>query len=301
MAPKDCADWANNAQRLVPLQEKYRLLPVGWGTDGKGPMLQNWPTHPGYRVPELLSTRGVKAIGVITQPILCFDFDGATSWEYAEQWGLKKTEAWTVSRNTDSDRFKILFAPTQQQLNQLPGGKITNSHRTKAAVVDEDGKVVRKAEALEVFCHPGRQVIVLGEHPKSGGYYYWEEDSGPEVLAPPPTAWWEYVSQLAAAGEQAKTTSSKKSTTTWLRVADCPVCKRGPSDNPLCQLSDDGGTLRCFVGSTFHPPEGLNRGQCAPGTDWAFVREQEVGWGRHHIFVKDVNPVRMARRWFRGR
>jgi hypothetical protein len=301
MASDQFVDWAKHAHRLAALEAKYRLLPIGWGKDGKGPMLSDWPKHPGFKVSELLDTPGIKAIGVITNPLLCFDFDGASSWEYAKQWGLKTSRSWTVARDTDPDRFKVLFAPTQQQLDQLPSGKIANSHKTKPVVFDGDGKVVKKAEALEIFCHPGRQVIVLGEHPKSGGYYYWDEDSGPESLTPPPSDWWEYVLQLSAEEAKAKTPSSKQSSTTWLRVADCPVCRRGPSDNPVCQLSDDSKILRCFVGSTFHPPLGLAPGQFAPGTDWAFVREQPVGWGRHHIFVKDRNPVRMARRWFRGR
>ena len=263
-------------------------------------MLTDWPSHPGFTVSGLLKTTGIKAIGIITQPILCFDFDGSSSWEYAEQWGLERAQTWTINRSTDPSRFKVLFAPTADQLDQLYGGRISNSYKTKSPILDAENQVIKKAEALEVFCHPGRQVVVLGEHPKSGGYYYWENGRGPEALSPPPQAWWEYVCQIAESTRQVKTRTAAESSTTWLRVADCPVCKRGASDNPICQLSDDSKILRCFVGSTFHPPEGLRPGQFAPGTDWAFVREQEVGWGRHHIFIKDVNPVRMARRWFRG-
>jgi len=55
------------------------------------------------------------------------------------------------------------------------------------------------------------------------------------------------------------------------------------------------------VGSTFHPPTELAPGQFVSGTDWAFVRKDDVGWGRFHLYVNDYNPVRAARRWFRGR
>ena len=34
--------WFAELQRLVPYQENFALLPVGWGKDSKGPMLAEW-------------------------------------------------------------------------------------------------------------------------------------------------------------------------------------------------------------------------------------------------------------------
>jgi len=292
--------WLTESLRLEMLENTYRFLPVGWGVEGKAPMLAAWPKHPGYRISQISTTPGVKAVGVISQPLMCFDFDGESSVVHAQRRGLEYCQTWIVGRSTDPHRFKVLFAPTPEQLAQLPDGQLTHTHHTKAAELSGDGKVTKKGEALEVFCHPGRQVIVLGEHPSSGGHYYWREGHGPEALVAPPKSWWDYVLEVSADYPRQTNPKGSASTGEWVRISKCPVCGRGPQDNPICQLSGDGEILRCFVGSTFHPPTGLKPGQYAGATDWAFVREQDVGWGRHHIFVKDFNPVRQARRWFRA-
>jgi hypothetical protein len=293
--------WQTESLRLQRLEDSYRFLPVGWGSEGKAPMLPEWSKHPGYQISQITSTPGVKALGVISHPLMCFDFDGESSESLARQHGLEYCQTWIVGRSTDPNRFKVLFKPTPEQLAQLPDGQLTHSQQTKSAERDIDGKVIKKAEALEVFCHPGRQVIVLGEHPSSGGHYYWREGHGPEALVAPPKSWWDYVLEVSADYPKQSKAKDSESSGAWIRLSECPVCCRGPNDNPICQLSGDGKVLRCFVGSTFHPPTGLKPGQYAGDTDWAFVREQDVGWGRHHIFKKDYNPVRVARRWFRAR
>jgi hypothetical protein len=263
-------------------------------------MLREWSSHPGYRIAEITTTPNVKSIGLITNPLLCFDFDGETSLAFARTTGIEECESWVVARSTDPHRFKVLFAPTPTQLGELPDGQITHSRLTKPAVRDDNGNVIAKGEALEVFCHPGRQVIVLGDHVKSGGQYYWPEGRGPEQLAPPPPAWWDYIMELAADYPRSAKRQGMGSGEAWVRLDECPICGRGPQDNPVCQLTGDGQVLRCFVGSTFHPPTGLAPGQYARRTDWAFVREDDVGWGRFQLYVNDYNPVRDARRWFRG-
>jgi hypothetical protein len=246
-------------------------------------MLREWSSHPGYRIAEITATPKVKSIGLITHPLLCFDFDGETSLDFARNAGIEECESWVVARSTDPHRFKVLFAPTATQLGQLPDG----------------GNLIAKAEALEVFCHPGRQVIVLGDHVESGGQYYWPEGRGPEQLAPPPQAWWDYVLELVADYPRSSKRGSAGRGGAWVRLDDCPICGRGPDDNPACQITGDGQMLRCFVGSTFHPPTGIARGQYVSGTDWAFVRE-DFSWGPFHLYVNDYNPVLAARRLFRG-
>ena len=196
-------------------------------------MLREWSSHPGYRIAEITTTPKVKSIGLITHPLLCFDFDGETSWEFARNAGIKECESWVVARSTDPHRFKVLFAPTAIQLGELPDGQITHSRQTKPAVRDADGNLIAKGEALEVFCHPGRQVIVLGEHVSSGGQYYWPEGRGPEQLAPPPKAWWDYVLELAADNPREAKQGNARSGAAWVRLDECPICGRGPHDNPV--------------------------------------------------------------------
>ena len=300
MAQIRIRNWVDNSSRLTCMEDRFRFLPCGWGSHGKGPMLPKWPAHPGYRISQITSTPKVRSIGLITHPLLCFDFDGETSWTYARNTGIEDCESWVVARSTDPHRFKVLFAPTATQLEQLPNAQITHSRLTKPAVHDDNGTLASKGEALEVFCHPGRQVIVLGEHVESGGHYYWPEGRGPEQLAPPPQTWWDYVMEQAADYPRSAKSQEAGSREGWVRLAKCPICGRGPRDNPVCQLTGDGQVLRCFVGSTFYPPKGLAPGQCVSGTDWAFVREDDVGWGRFNLYVNDYNPIRQARRWFRG-
>ena len=286
-------------QRLAPLTHAYRFLPVGGGSEGKAPLINDWPNYPGASAEQLSRWPGVRSIGVITGPsLLCFDFDGLSAIEKAiETYGLDAddTNSWRINRDNDDNRFKLIFRPTAEQLDQLPNKQITVKEPTKEKLVGEDGKVIAKGEAIEVFLHPARQVIVAGDHPSSGGVYLWPEGQGPERLVPPPDLWWSYVIEKSrdypkpAAGAH-RTVSSVRTANSgdWSRLHTCPVCGRGPKNNPACSIHRDGQTLRCFLGSTFSPPLGLAPGQLAPGTDWAYSSESPTDWGDFLVFVKDT-------------
>jgi len=296
-------------RRLEPLTNSYRFLPVGKGRDGKAPLINAWQNFPGASVQQLSRWPGIKSIGVITGPsLLCFDFDGLSAIEKAiNVYGLDPDEirTWRIDRDNDDNRLKLLFRPTAEQLDQLPNKQITIKEPTKEKLVGEDGKVIAKGEAIEVFLHPARQVIVAGDHPSSGGVYLWPEGQGPERLVPPPDLWWSYVIEKSrdypkpAAGAH-RTVSSVRTANSgdWSRLHTCPVCGRGPKNNPACSIHRDGQTLRCFLGSTFSPPLGLAPGQLAPGTDWAYSSESPTDWGNFLVFAKDrPSPLRQIRSW----
>jgi hypothetical protein len=305
---------ADTFERLKSLENVARLLPVGAGKDCKAPLINQWSKHPGFTVQELQERfPQAKSVGVITQPLLCFDFDGRSAVDYAISNGRDPhaSESWRVHRTTDPDRFKLLFMPSKEQLNQLPNGQITHSHRTRQPRISEteDGEQVTiKGEAEEVFCHPGRQIIVAGAHPASGGFYFWPVGYGPEALSEPPAEWWNHVLELGrdyprpAAGANKTVSTSRFASRDWQRIEHCPVCGRGPDDNPLCQLHRDGETLRCFLGQTFSPPTNLEPGDLVPGTDWAFSRVSSSGWGEFLTFVKDKpNRYQQIKSMLRGR
>lgn len=296
-------------QRLEPLSHAYRFLPIGGGTEGKAPLVKNWPHYPGSSIGCLASWPRVKSIGVITGPsLLCFDFDGQSALEKAiKVHGLNPdgVRTWRINRDNDPHRLKLIFRPTDQQLAELPDRQITSSEATKPkAACEVTGRVISKGEAIEVFLHPARQVIVAGDHPSSGGVYLWPENQGPERLVPPPADWWNYVLKKSrdypqpAAGAHRTVRSGDSSSKDWHRLDICPVCGRGPSDNPVCQIHRDGETLRCFVGSTFAPPLDLAPGQLAPGTEWAYSSQSSSGWGDFLTFVKDKpSPFQSLQNW----
>ena len=129
-------------------------------------------------------------------------------------------------------------------------------------------------------------MIVLGKHWSSGGHYYWPVSSGPEALSAPPNFWWDTVLQLAIDNQQTSVPKHRTVSTgrgDWHRLDDCPVCHR--TSNVVCQLHSDGRTLRCYRGATFGPPLDLQKGQLAPGTQWAFSKTQQVDFGLSLIHI----------------
>ena len=224
--------WFVELQRLVPLQEDFALLPVGWGNEQKGPMLDGWQKHVGYTIHELQATAGIRSIGartgINTGPLLCFDVDGETALELACSRGLEPwaITTWQVHRDNYPFRLKVLFRPTPEQIAQLPGGAEFQGKTITAPKTDTG-----KGEALEVFFYGGRQVILLGEHPSSDGNYYWPDGMGPEALSAPPDAWWNHAIDIAKKCHHNKTNGTKPaSTRTGTRRLDpCPCCGRNSS------------------------------------------------------------------------
>ena len=263
-------------QRLQPFEADLALLPIGWGTEQKGPMLEGWQHHGGYTVAQLQQHRQMRSVGartgMLTGPLLAFDFDGATSLTL----GLDPTEVstWQVHRNTDPARLKVLFRPTLEQLTELPGGAEFQGKTITAPKTD-----TAKGEALEVFFDGGRQVIVLGEHPSSGGTYYWPAGMGPEELKAPPEEWWAHALQIAADCRQRLSSGSKPSSRRHgtKRLDPCPICGRHGS--LWCEQTQQGVIL-CMPGSTFsaeaaHGP--LRIGQVVDG--WALVKRTPIAEG----------------------
>ena len=185
--------------RLRALENQHAFLPIGWGTHRKAPALKGWPKHPGFPMSELEKFPGSIATGVRTEGLVCFDFDGKSAVEYAIRNGRNPNSVitWKVHRDTDDWRFKILFKPSPEQIKQLPNGMYSGKEVTSPAEKDENGIILKKGEAEEIFIHPGRQVIIHGEHWESGGEYYWPIGLGPEALAPPPENWWQAVIEKA--------------------------------------------------------------------------------------------------------
>jgi hypothetical protein len=105
--------WFAELHRLVHLQEDLALLPVGWGNEKKGPMLDGWQIHLGYTIPELQATAWIRSVGtrtgISTGPLVCFDVDGETALKLCcclgmEPWAIM---SWQVHRDNEPFRLKI--------------------------------------------------------------------------------------------------------------------------------------------------------------------------------------------------
>ena len=277
----DRAQWRQDLHRLQPFEADLALLPIGWGTEQKGPMLEGWQHHGGFTVEQLQGRYGIRSVGartgMLTGPLLAFDFDGATSLTL----GLDPTEVstWQVHRNTDPARLKVLFRPSLEQLTELPGGAEFQGKTITAAKT-----ITAKGEALEVFFDGGRQVIVLGEHPSSRGHYYWPAGMGPEALTAPPERWWSHALQIAADCRQRLSSGSKPSSRRHgtSRLDPCPICSRhsGQGGSGLWCEQTQQGLILCMPGSTFnaeaaHGP--LRIGQVVDG--WALVKRTPIAEG----------------------
>ena len=283
-------NWLAKLDRLQPFEVDLALLPIGWGNEEKGPMLEGWQHHGGFTSAELQQHRRIRSVGartgLLTGPLLAFDFDGATSLSL----GLNPATAgsWQVHRNTDPNRLKVLFKPTLEQLEQLPGGAEFSGKTITAPATDN-----AKGEALEVFFDGGRQVIILGEHPSSNGYYYWPNGMGPEQLTAPPAEWWAHALQIANKCHHNKTTGSKPCSRRngTRRLNPCPICGRHGS---LWCGQTQQGLILFMPGSTFsaeqrHGP--LRIGQVVDG--WALVKRTPINDGDVLTF-KAHRPRRQA-------
>lgn len=258
------------AARLKDLENKIRLIPVGWGNSGKGPMLKNWQNHKGYTIEQILDIPKIEAVGAITGigdvSLLVFDFDGESAFDYAlsqniNPWvGKHKAGigSWQIHRSTDPWRIKIILRPSPKQIQQLHG--LTNITHQQMTREKEEG---RKGEALEIFFHAGRQAIILGNHVETKGHYYWPYGHGPESLIEPPEEWWNYV--LAKQQENIRGSSTKRSarrnqaSRSNKRLLDpCPICGRhsGQGGSGLWCEQTDTGLILCMPGTTFNADPG---------------------------------------------
>ena len=289
--------WLSELQRLQPLQSDLALLPVGWGPGGKAPMFfsRNHPETPEDWTKEALTVeqllqwprRPFRAVGartgLLTGPLLCFDFDGETSFDLDLQpWAVT---TWQVHRDTDPWRLKVLFRPTPEQIAQLPAqsdGGVEFQAKTLTAPAGPGAK----GEALEVFFDGGRQVILLGQHPSSGGNYIWPAGLGPEQLSAPPEQWWAHALERAAAvAAGAHRSTGRRSSTRngTTRLNPCPICGRhdGPGGSELwCEQTTDGLIL-CMPGSTFSAEQRwgpIRMGQVLDD-QWALVKRTPAETG----------------------
>jgi len=309
--------WRDELHRLAHLA--LPLLPCGAGSESKAPMdpttgnpLAKWPTA-SFTAAQIADTAPrVRSVGARTgNGFICFDLDGATAVALCIEQGCDPHQAatWRVERDTDPARLKVLFRLTAEQ--QLELGRVTTKAHTRQPNRDADGQKAAgdKGEAVELFHDPGRQVILLGDHPASGGRYLWPVDHGPEAYAPIPQAWWELAraivrGDLGIGPERGRTalltTRGSSSSRVWgatgTRSDPCPICGRDTTG--YCSRHKISHTIRCFHGSTFSPEAShgiLSSGKTITGTDgviygYCGVHEQRNGDRFSHFVVHQERP-----------
>jgi hypothetical protein len=302
-----------NWRAALPLLDGHglALLPIGAkAPERKAPVdpqtgygLKDWQHSTGYSVAALagMNPAHVIAIGVNTGHggILVLDIDGASAADWIRQRGLDPASAstWHITRNTDPSRYKLVFRLTPEQQAAFP--------QTKLLLRTTQG------EALEIYCQPGAQVLVLGEHCKSGGMYGWV--NGPADIAAPTDEWMdvfhaiqEKVQELRGKGDPSRPPRVKGISSAagrWEASGagrPCPICGRERSAACTWLYASGRRSASCFHGSgDLLCPQGLKAGDVITGHDggkWAFVRTYIADClGEKSLFVDDQpKPPRSA-------
>ena len=56
-------NWLAKLDRLQPFEVELALLPIGWGTERKGPMLEDWQHNHGVSISKLQRWPSIRSIG----------------------------------------------------------------------------------------------------------------------------------------------------------------------------------------------------------------------------------------------
>jgi hypothetical protein len=277
------------------------LLPIGAGSDKKAPAhpttgegLKGWPSAAFTPQQVANACREVIAVGFRPGPdsdgLIAFDIDGATAIERCRSHGCDPLTAptWQVRRDTDPDRLKVIW--------RIPDDLQGALEHTVAKLITKppSGPGARDGENVATYYGAG-QVIVLGQHPTSGGNYLWPDGHGPEWVAEIPPEWWELADVIAKADPAPAPKAASSRTTSgsdWRRVSPCPIC--GRDGHLICSKHRDGRSVLCYHGSTFSPPE-LKPGEVITGSDgerWAFTgsRRHWEGGDFSHFKIDEPRP-----------
>ena len=304
-------NWLTQLDRLQHLEADLALLPVGWGSEGKGPMLRkedDWPHHPGFTVEQLRAVSGIKSVGsrtgLLTGPLLVYDFEGRSAFNL----GLNPADfrTWQVHRDNDQHRLKVVCRPTPEQIAQLPDiqpppRSCHAPHEFQGKQLTAPGRNGAKGEALEVFFAGGRQVVVLGQHPSSGGNYFWPDGLGPEALTAPPQEWLDFAIDRAKGLEAEQAALPKKGRTSRAgtrKLNGCPICGRhsGKGGSSLWCEETTRGLILCMPGSSFSAEQ--KHGSLTVGRSivngYALVAKTSIPEGVVHTFKPHVPRKRRA-------
>lgn len=177
----NASDWRSRLPELAGLP----LLPCGAGKDFKAPIdpatrrgLTDWQTAT-FSPEEIAVMNGVvRCVGTRCGPdaagLLVVDVDGASAanWLRAKGCDPDTLQSWRINRTTDADRFKLALLVPKPHWPELIKGKVKIT--------------TGAAEQIELFWTSG-QVLLLGEHVKSGGSYGWT--GSPETVATAAGPW----------------------------------------------------------------------------------------------------------------
>ncbi|CAK6692505.1 AAA family ATPase [Synechococcus sp. CBW1107] len=177
----NASDWRSRLPELAGLP----LLPCGAGKDFKAPIdpatrrgLTDWQTA-AFEPEQIAAMNGVvRCVGTRCGPdaagLLVVDVDGASAADWLRTKGCDPDTlpTWRINRTTDPDRFKLALVVPEAHWPALVKGK----------ALFKTGE----REQIELFWTSG-QVLLLGEHVKSGGSYGWT--GSPETVATAAGPW----------------------------------------------------------------------------------------------------------------
>lgn len=62
-------NWLAKLDRLQPFDAELALLPIGWGAERKGPMLEEWQHHEGISISKLQRWHDIRSVGGIIKKL----------------------------------------------------------------------------------------------------------------------------------------------------------------------------------------------------------------------------------------
>ncbi len=269
--------WWREEFRLL---DELPLLPCGWGADCKAPMVTDWPNQ-WFSLQQVLNFDGLRCIGMRCGPdaggLLVLDFDGPSAIHVAaERFGhlANNSKTWTIGRDNNQSRFKAVYRVPQERWSQCTG---------KTVLKTADG------EQLEFFFGSG-QVLVAGEHVKSGGHYSWLTGNPDTIQPVPDEVWAMYQTAISECSSPAPTNSRKTHglrADGWEDCIPCPICGR---KEPDCRISSDGQAILCHIGKRWAPPklelrEKIERN----GNSWIYSGDKTTAVGEAALFRLDVS------------
>lgn len=203
--PYSSGNWLT--ERL-PLLHGLGLALLPGGPDKRPTVGDDWPDHPGLSIEQLQAAAPrciCWHIGAAGTEFIAIDLDGLRAIAHCEANGCYPltVNTWRIQRTSTHERLKLVFRVSDPAVRQ----RLVDMRKT-TRIGKRSGGPADPGDEFAVFCRPGTQIVILGNHyTKESGYtehddqYAWAGVLPHQAMELPP----EWLALLAGTleGEQA--------------------------------------------------------------------------------------------------